>query len=90
MSSDAHLKRLVDSMKSELRLLKEKNADLIKIQDVEAQIKKLERVYTRNCYINELKERKRMLSSDIYELENNTEELDYFDNTLDILEEHHS
>lgn len=59
-----------------------------KIFELEVKFEALKYIFSRNCYINSLKDRKRILSTEIYELENNVEELDYFEKNLDILEAH--
>lgn len=45
----------------------------------------LNTIYLRNCHINDLNARKDILEEEIYNIENNIEELEYFDETYDIL-----
>ena len=46
-------------------------------------------IYERNCYINLLKRQKKEIEENIYIIENETEELEYYDHSYDILYEYY-
>lgn len=76
----------VSDNKTDRELLLEKTEKIL-----ETNTKKLlnyQNIYLRNCYINDLKARKDILEEDIYNIENNIDELNYLDDTYDILHEY--
>jgi hypothetical protein len=59
------------------------------IVNYDEQLSMLTNIYERNCHINNLKHRKADLEEEIYNIDNNLEELDYFDGTYDILHDYY-
>lgn len=55
------------------------------IDDIDENINKYINVYNKNCYMNELKTAKKELEEKIYIIENEVDELEYFDDNYDIL-----
>jgi len=54
-------------------------------QELETKIDQYTNIYKKNCLINVLNNEKNNLEAEIYNIENNTEELIYFDETYDLL-----
>jgi len=58
------------------------------VEELEKKLKSIKTVFGRNCYISMIKNKKKLLVTEIYDLENNVDELDYFEKNIDILTEY--
>ena len=58
------------------------------ILELERKINSIKTIFGRNCYISSIKNKRKSIISEIYDLENNVDELDYFEKNIDILTEY--
>ena len=60
------------------------------LQRIQNKIQILNSIFNRSCHANELRERKDELEVIIYNIENNVDELNYYDNSFDSLHEYYT